>query len=166
MLASSAIISDATDNGAVALRQHDVGEGMSVADISGALGVSDAGTCALASAGLLGVAAMPGLFARRSIDDLAERLWHAALPRASDVSGVRLRDAVEAAGVGPDMWPKVGSLNAFRRRGAFAGPVLAALVVSSERVVAELAPTSDDASEAPFIWTPTAPDKASANFGG
>jgi hypothetical protein len=72
---------------------------------------------------------------------------------------VRLRDAVEDAGA--DLWLAViaamlaGRLNAFRRRGAFGGGVLAALVVSSERVVADLAPAPEDPREAPFIWTPT-----------
>jgi hypothetical protein len=109
---------------------------------------------------LLGAAVAPARFARRIVDDLAERIWRAALPTASNVPGVRLRDAVEAGG-GPEMWPEViaalldGRINAFRRRGGFAGPILAALVVSSERVVAELAPTSEAAGEAPFIWTPT-----------
>jgi len=99
--------------------------------------------------------------ARLPIEDFAERLWHAALPTASNAPGVRLRDAVEAAGAGPDIWPAViaalldGRVNAFRRRGAFGGPALVALVVSSERVVAELAPAPGEASEAPFIWTPT-----------
>ena len=172
MSASSALLRDAAEDGAGASPLHDVDDSMSIADVGDALGISDAGVAALASAGLLGTAVAPAKFARRTIDNLAERLWRAALPTASDVPGVRLRDAVEAVGAGPDIWPEAvaalldGRINAFRRRSAFAGPVLAALVVSSERVVAELAPTSESAGEAPFIWTPTAPNKALAKFGG
>jgi hypothetical protein len=113
----------------------------------------------LANTGLLGTAVAPAQFARAAVEDLAERIWRAALPTASDVPGVRLRDAVEA--VGADKWPALiaalldGRLNAFRRRGEFGGGVLAALVVSSDCVVADLAPRPEDPRETPFIWTPT-----------
>jgi hypothetical protein len=160
MSASSALLRDAAEDGAGASPLHDVEEALSIADLSAALGISDAGVAALASAGLLGAVVAPARFARRIVDDLAERIWRAALPTESAVPCVRLRDAVEA-GSGPEMWPEViaalldGRINAFRRRGAFGGPVLVALVVSSERVVAEIAPAPGDGSEAPFIWTPT-----------
>ena len=89
----------------------------------GALGISEAGVVALASAGHFGTSGAGGLL-RRDVDDLAERIGRAAL------------------------WPEViaalldGHLNAFRRRGAFGGGVLSSLMISSKRVVAELAPTS------------------------
>jgi hypothetical protein len=75
----------------------------------------------LANAGLLGTAVATAQFARAAVVDLAERIWRAALPTASDVPGARLRDTVEAAGA--DKWPEViaalldGRLNAYRRRG-------------------------------------------------
>ena len=161
MPAISALASDATEGGAAVWPRTDVADAMSIADVGGVFGISDAGVAALAGAGLLEVAGAPGAFSRWSVDDLAERLWRAALPTSSDVAGVRLCEAVEAAGAGSDRWPTViaalldGRINAFRRRGASGVPVVAALVVSSERVVTELAPTSDSAGEAPFIWTPT-----------
>ena len=74
---------------------------------------------------------------------------------------MHLCDAVEANCAGPALWPTAiaalldGRVNAFRRRGAFAGRILAALVDSSERVVLDLMPPSEDTGEAPFIWTPT-----------
>jgi hypothetical protein len=159
MPAISALASDETESGAMAPR-IDVADAMSIADVGGLLGITEAGVVAIANAGLLEAGA-PGSFSRWSVDDLAERLWRAALPTSSDVAGVRLRDAVEATDAGSDIWPEViaavldGRVNAFRRRGTFGGQVLAALVVSSERVVADLAPTSEGAGEAPFIWTPT-----------
>ena len=160
MPATSALASDATEGGAVGLRT-DASVAMSTADVGAVLGISNAGIVAMARAGLLEAVA-PDSFSRWSIGGLAERLWRAALPTSSDFVGVRLRDAVEAVGAGPDVWPEViaalldGRINAFRRRGAFGGPVLAALVVSSERVVADLAQTSEGPGETPFIWTPTA----------
>jgi hypothetical protein len=67
---------------------------------------------------------------------------------------------VEAGG-GHRKWPGAiaalldGRLNAFRRREAFGGPILAALVVSSESVMADLAAETESHSESPFIRTPT-----------
>ena len=122
MSASSALLRDGAEDGAGASSLHDVDDSMSIADVGDALGISAAGVAALASAGLLGAAAAPGLFARQIIDDLAERLWRAALPTASNVPGVRLRDAVKAGG-GPEMWTDAvaalldGRINALRRRG-------------------------------------------------
>ncbi len=140
--------------------------GMSVLDAANALGISKSGVVALADAGILGAIGTDSAAPRLDAEDLTERIWRAALPTASDSLGVPLRAAVKAAGGHPRLWPAViaalldGRLNAFRRRGAFGGPVLAALIVSSERVVAELAPTASG-GDAPFIWTPT-PDRINA----
>jgi len=161
MSASHALLSDNTKGVAVASPQRDADEAILIVDVAEMLGVSDVGARALANAGLLGSAVTSTVFARAAIEDLAERIYRAALPTTSDALGVHLCDAVEANCAGPALWPTAiaalldGRVNAFRRRGAFAGRILAALVDSSERVVLDLMPPSEDTGEAPFIWTPT-----------
>ena len=131
---------------------------LSFADVASALGISEADALALAGAGLLRRDEADSC-PRRDVEALAERIWRAALPTASDAPGLRLAEAVEATGGGPAIWSAVvaalleGRLNAFRRRGVFGGPVLAALIVSSAHVVAEVA--AEPAFGAPFLWTPT-----------
>ena len=49
-------------------------------------------------------------------------------------------------------------INAFRRRGAFGDRILAALIVSTERVELDLVPTTAGMGEAPYVWTPTPAD--------
>ena len=161
MSASHALLSDNTKGVAVASPQREADEAIFISDVAEMLGISDAGARALANAGLLGSSVAPTMFARAAIEDLAVRIWRAALPTASAALGVHLCGAVEENCVDPALWPTViaalldDRINAFRRRGAFAGRALAALVISSERVVLDLMPMSKDAGEAPFIWTPS-----------
>lgn len=129
-------------------------DGALKADAAGVLGLDEADVLALTQSGLL----------ENGVEDLAERIWQAALPAATNAPGVRLRDAVDAAGGSPGIWATVidallhGRLNAFRPRGIFGAPVLETLVVSSVEVVADLK-TAPSEAETPFIWTP-APSSA------
>ena len=161
MSAFSATASDISAPGDTAPNECADGDALPLHAAADVLGITEADVAGLADSGLLKTFVTGGPTLRQEAEHLAERMWQAALPTASTAPGVRLRDAVEAAGDGPRTWPVViaalldGRINAFRRRGVF-GDTVAALVVPSERVVRELATSSD--AEAPFIWTPT-PDQ-------
>ena len=115
-------------NSALARPVADVDEAMAIGDVAFVLGIPEVAVHALVDKGLFGLAVGDEGFVRPVVDDLAERIWRAALPTGSSVQGVSLADAVEAFGAGNVIWPIViaalldGRLNAFRRRGACAGP--------------------------------------------
>jgi len=128
------------------------------ADVAKILGVDEASVVAIAEAGILGSGGLQGSnrvdFSSSQVDGFVDRLRRAALPTSTSVDGLRLVDAVKAAGLASKDWPAVlssflkGRINVYRRAGAYGEPLFDSFLVSSERVL-ELVVV-----DTPFIWLP------------